>query len=67
VRYAASQDKGLAERGLEEYRNLSPHFDEDVYDISVESSITSRDVPGGTSPRRVEEALKEAHLLLEGG
>jgi len=67
VRYAASQDKGLAELGLEEYRNLSPHFDEDVYDISVESSITSRDVPGGTSPRRVEEALKEAHLLLEGG
>ena len=65
VRHAASQSKDLAELGLEEYRNLSPRFDEDVYAISAESSIASRDVPGGTSPRRVEEALKEAHRLLE--
>jgi argininosuccinate lyase len=65
VSYAASQSKGLAELGLEEYRRFSPRFDEDVYAISVESSIASRDAPGGTSPRRVEEALKEAHRLLE--
>ncbi|MBI4282263.1 MAG: argininosuccinate lyase [Chloroflexi bacterium] len=66
VRQAASQGKGLMELGLEEYRRLSPRFDEDVYAISLDSSIASRDVPGGTSPRRVEEALKEAHRLLEG-
>jgi argininosuccinate lyase len=65
VREAASQGKGLAELGLEEYRRLSPRFDKDVYAISVDSSISSRDVPGGTSPRRVGEALKEAHRLLE--
>ncbi|MBI2856477.1 MAG: argininosuccinate lyase, partial [Chloroflexi bacterium] len=66
VSLAMSQGKGLAELSLEEYRKLSPRFDEDVYAISVESSIASRDVPGGTAPRRVEEALKEARRLLEG-
>ena len=65
VRYAASQSKGLAELSLEDYKRLSPRFDEDIYTISVESSIASRDVQGGTSPRRVEEAMKEAHRLLE--
>jgi argininosuccinate lyase len=65
VRYAASQGKGLSELGLEDYRKLSPRFYEDIYAISAESSIASRDVPGGTSPRRVEEAMKEAHRLLK--
>jgi argininosuccinate lyase len=65
VRHADSQGKGLSELGLEEYKKLSPRFDEDVYAISVESSIASRDVPGGTSPSRVEEALTEAQRLLE--
>ena len=66
TRNAAAQGKGLAELGLEEYRKLSPSFEEDVYAITVDSSIAARDVPGGTSPRRVDEALKEAHRLLEG-
>ena len=65
VRHAMSQGRGLADLSLEEYRKLSPRFDEDVYAISLESSIASRDVPGGTSPRRVEEAMREAHRLLE--
>ncbi|MFH1560447.1 MAG: argininosuccinate lyase [Chloroflexota bacterium] len=66
VRQAMSQGKGLADMSLEEYRRLSPRFDEDVYAITLDSSIASHDVPGGTSPRRVEEALKEAKRLLEG-
>jgi argininosuccinate lyase len=67
TRNAEAQGKGLAELTLEEYRKFSPRFDEDVYDINVDSSIAARDVPGGTSPRRVDEALKEAHGLLEAG
>ncbi|MDP6102313.1 MAG: argininosuccinate lyase [Dehalococcoidia bacterium] len=65
VRYADAQGKELSEMHLEDYKKLSPRFDEDVFAISMESSIAGRDVPGGTSPRRVEEALKEAHRLLE--
>ena len=65
TRDAAAQGKSLDQVELAEYRRLSSRFDEDVYAISVDSSIAARDVPGGTSPRRVDEALKEAHRLLE--
>ena len=65
TRDAAAQGKSLDQVDLAEYRKLSPRFDEDVYAISIDSSIASRDVPGGTSPHRVDEALKEARRLLE--
>ena len=65
VRYAESQGVSLDKLKLSEYRRLSPRFDEDVYEISAESSVAGRDVPGGTAPRRVEEALQEASRLLE--
>jgi argininosuccinate lyase len=64
--YAISQGKGFAQLELEEYRRFSLRFQEDVYAISPDSSIASRDVPGGTGPKRVEEAIKEARRLLEG-
>ncbi len=64
-RHAASQGRGLHEMDLAEYQRFSPRFDEEVFAISAESSVASRDVPGGTSPGRVEEALREARRLLE--
>ena len=51
TRYAASQGKGLEEMDMSEYKRFSPHFDEDVYAISAETSIAARDVKGGTGPR----------------
>ena len=65
VRHAESQGVSLDKLKLSEYRRFSPRFDEDVYEISAESSVSGRDVPGGTAPRRVEEALREASRLLE--
>ena len=50
---------------MSEYRRFSPRFDEDVYEITPETSIADRDVPGGVAPRRVEAALAEAKRLLE--
>ena len=67
VRHAESQGVSLSELELEDYRSFSPRFEEDVYEISAESSVAGRDVPGGTAPRRVEEALSEASRLLEPG
>ena len=67
VRHAESQGVSLSELELEDYRRFSPRFENDVYEISAESSVAGRDVPGGTAPRRVEEALSEASLLLEAG
>jgi argininosuccinate lyase len=42
-------------------------FDEDVYSVTVESSIAARDVIGGTAPGRVEQALDVAKKRLSGG
>ena len=65
TKYAASQGKALCEVDMSEYRRFSPRFDEDVYSISAETSIAGRDVKGGTGPRQVEEAMKQAKELLE--
>ena len=66
VRYAADQDKALAELTLDEYRRFSPQFQEDVLSIDARASIDARDVPGGTASGRVAEALDEAKQRLEG-
>lgn len=55
----------LDEVPLEDLRELAPQFDATVYDITLSSSIDARDVPGGTSRRRVEAALAEARSRIE--
>ena len=66
VQYATEMGKSFAELGLSEYQTFSPLFAEDVYSISVESSIKARNVPGGTAPQRVKEALEKARRSLDG-
>jgi argininosuccinate lyase len=56
----------FSEVSLEEYRNFSTLFDEDVYEISVESSISSRNTVGGTSFRMVQQAIKAGYQKLDG-
>ncbi len=63
--YAEAQSTELSNLGLEEYRKFSPLFDEGVYGINAESAAAARDLPGGTAPTRVAEALAQAKLLLE--
>ena len=62
--YAVTQAKGLHQLTIEEYRQFSPLFGEDVYNITPEASVSARDVEGGTAPRQVLEALKQARMLL---
>jgi argininosuccinate lyase len=50
---------------LHTYKRFSPLFEKDVLTISIKSSLAARDVPGGTAPRRVRQALKRARRLLE--
>ena len=64
-RYSESQGKELSSLTMDEYRRFSAHFDETVYDITAESSAAARDIPGGTAPGRVAEALAQAKKLLE--
>jgi len=62
--YAVANRKSFRELSLSEYRNFSPLFDKDVYNITLESSITARDVVGGTAPNQVEAALRKAKKSL---
>ncbi|MBE3109867.1 MAG: argininosuccinate lyase, partial [Acidobacteria bacterium] len=47
-----------------EYQRHSPLFDEKARSLDLEASLRSRDVPGGTAPERVAEALEEARRRL---
>ncbi len=64
VSYAAKKNKPLPELSLAEYQNFSPLFAQDVYSVTAESSIASRDVVGGTAPRQVAKALAIARKTL---
>ncbi len=64
VSYAAGQGKSFSEISLSEYQRFSPRFGDDVYSITVESSIAARDVIGGTAPRQVEQALASARRMI---
>jgi len=65
VRYAESERKPLNALALEDYRRYSPLFDEDILSIDVHSSLEARDLPGGTAPARVSEALRQARERLK--
>jgi len=47
-----SQRRKFSELNLEEYRRFSPLFDDAVLNITVESSVAARNVPGGSRPVR---------------
>jgi argininosuccinate lyase len=65
---ASASEKGLPldKVPLAECRRFSPLFDEDVFSISLESSIRARDNIGGTSRRRVGLALRAAIKTVGG-
>ena len=65
--YAASNKKGLHQLAIEEYRQYSHLFGEDVYSLTLLTSVGSRDVKGGTAPRQVEESLRQARAILHTG
>jgi len=64
VSYAIEKGKAFGELSLSEYQGFSPLFSEDVYSITVESSIAARDNIGGTAPKRVEQALARANKIV---
>ena len=64
VSYAMEKGKSFSELSLAEYKGFSPLFGEDVYSITVDSSVAARDVIGGTAPRQVERALDSAKKTI---
>jgi argininosuccinate lyase len=64
VRYAISKEKGFQELNLDEYRGFSPLFADDVYGITVKTSVEARNAAGGTAPQQVAAALSRARKLV---
>jgi len=57
---------GLEDLTLEELKNASPVFEQDVYQaISLERCIQARNIPGGPAPEAVREAIKKSRELLQ--
>ncbi|MFC1912105.1 argininosuccinate lyase [Chloroflexota bacterium] len=65
VNYAVKKGKSFQDISLAEYKDFSPLFAEDVYDITVASTIAARDVIGGTAPRQVAQALVRAQKTVK--
>jgi argininosuccinate lyase len=63
VSYAVGKNKTLSELSLAEYKRFSPLFGKDVNSITVVSSLTARDVIGGTAPKQVDKALAAARKI----
>jgi len=64
VSYAMEKGKSFSQLSLDEYKKFSPRFEDDVYLVTVESSIAARDIVGGTAPRQVERALATAKKIV---
>ena len=59
VNYCIANKLTLETLPLEKYREFSPVFDEDVFDaISLETCISTRNVPGGPAPEQVEAQME---------
>ncbi len=65
VNYAVEEEKSFSDLSLTEWQQFSPHFDADVKEaLDLSKSLERRDVEGGTSPRQVQEGLKQAEQVL---
>ncbi len=65
VHYAIEKGKSFQELTLDEYRQFSPLFETDVFEISAESSVDDRDNIGGTAHKQVMEQLARAKKTIK--
>lgn len=65
VRHALSRGLALDELPLEEIRSISPRAEEDVFQrLTLRAGLDAREVPGGTGPCAVAEAILHAKSRL---
>jgi argininosuccinate lyase len=65
VREAETRRVDLSELPLADLRRFAKQIDGDVHDVlTLEGSIASRDIPGGTAPSRVRAAIAAAREAL---
>jgi argininosuccinate lyase len=63
--HAVERGKYFHQLPLEDYRRFSDRFEQDVLEITVDSAVAARDVPGGTALVQVDRAIADAKTSLE--
>ena len=59
VLYCIENSKTLEELTIEEYKNISPKFNESIFDaINLENCVNSRKVDGGPSKEYIQKLIK---------
>ena len=65
VRFALDRKFELQDLKLKELQNIDAHFAEDFYDfVKLKNVLAIHDVPGGTAPARVQQAIGNARKKL---
>ena len=65
AQHAIDSGKSFRELDIEQYRRFSPHFDKDVYSITIDSALKARSAVGGTAPEQVRKQLARARKAIE--
>lgn len=66
VLYCIQNDKYLLDLELEEFKQFSKLFEEDIYQVlQPESVVNARNVYGGTAKPQVEQAIERAAAVVE--
>ena len=66
VSHCLGAGRSLDELSLDEYRQFSPAFDQDVYEaLALETCVRQRNIPGGPSPEQVKAAIADGKAKLE--
>ncbi len=65
VLYGLANDKALLDFSLDEYRAISPVFDEDIYEaISLKTCVEKRMTIGAPGPDAMSEVIKTYRMML---
>ena len=66
VRMCLEKECELQDLSLDELHSVNPLFDEHFYSrLTLDSVLSIHDVPGGTAPLRVRQAIAEAKRTIE--
>jgi argininosuccinate lyase len=61
----AGQGRALSDLSLVDFKGYSASFDDSVLNITAASSVAARNVPGGTAPSQVKQALADAKRRMK--
>jgi argininosuccinate lyase len=64
INYAVEKGKSLGQLSLGDYQQFSPLFGNDIYSVTVTSSIAARNVTGGTAPEQIARVLARAKRIV---